>query len=104
MTNPNPMTALPSNPEWRAYASEILKRAREMEARNDAERAILLEQHGDAADDLPPIRGEGPVAYTSRRQQMMILCLAPRSAARPGCKASWSAARSSRSPVCPMIC
>lgn len=76
MTKPDTRTAAPSHPAWRAYAAEILERAREMEARNDAKRAILLEEHGDAADDLPPIRGEGPVAYTSRRQQMMILCLA----------------------------
>lgn len=76
MTKPDTGTAAPSHSNWRAYAAEILQRAREMEARNDAERAILLEDHGDAADDLPPIRGEGPVAYTSRRQQMMILCLA----------------------------
>lgn len=76
MTKPDTSTAAPSHPAWRAYAAEILERARAIEARNDAERAILLEEHGDAADDLPPIRGEGPVAYTSRRQQMMILCLA----------------------------
>lgn len=76
MTDRDMPTAAPSHPDWRAYAAEILARARVEEARNDAERAILLKEHGDAADDLPPIKGEGDVSYTSRRQQMMILCLA----------------------------
>lgn len=73
MTDPDTQAAVPP---WHAYAAEIFDRARAEEARNDAERAILLQEHGDAADDLPPLRGEGAVSYTSRRQQMMILCLA----------------------------
>lgn len=76
MTNPHAGAAAPSHPAWRAYAADILNRAREMEAGTDAERAIPLEEHDGGADDLPPIRGESPVASTSRRQQMMILCLA----------------------------
>lgn len=76
MTDSDMQTAAPSHPDWRAYAAEILARARVEEARNDAERASLLKEHGDAADDLPPLKGEGDVSYTSRRQQMMILCLA----------------------------
>ncbi|MEE2860081.1 MAG: AAA family ATPase [Paracoccus sp. (in: a-proteobacteria)] len=76
MTDPDTPAAVPPCPEWRTYAAEILDRAREEEKRNDAERAILLQEHGEAADDLPPLRGEGAVSYTSRRQQMMILCLA----------------------------
>ena len=76
MTDSATPAAVPPCPAWRAYAAEILGRARAEEKRNDAERAILLEEHGDAADDLPPLRGEGAVSYTSRRQQMMILCLA----------------------------
>lgn len=76
MTDRDTPTAAPSHPDWRTYAAEILARARVEETRNDAERAILLREHGDAADDLPPLKGEGDVSYTSRRQQMMILCLA----------------------------
>lgn len=76
MTDRDMPTAVPPCPPWRAYAAEILARARTEEARNDAERDILLKEHGNAADDLPPLRGEGDVSYTSRRQQMMILCLA----------------------------
>lgn len=76
MTDRDTQTAAPSHPDWRAYAAEILARARAEEARNDAKRARLLQEHGEAVDDLPPIRGEGDVSYTSRRQQMMILCLA----------------------------
>ncbi|WP_173403662.1 hypothetical protein FLP41_16015 [Paracoccus marcusii] len=59
MTNPDTLAAVPSHPNWRAYAAEILARARVEEARNDAERARLLKEHGYAADDLPPIKGEG---------------------------------------------
>ncbi|MGR3248538.1 MAG: hypothetical protein ACU0DJ_04015, partial [Paracoccus sp. (in: a-proteobacteria)] len=60
-----------------------------------AEWAILLQEHGDASDDLPPLRGEGAVSYASPRQQMMILCLAATVEAEPGCGNSWSARPSS---------
>ncbi|SCY65556.1 AAA family ATPase [Paracoccus tibetensis] len=76
MTKPDTGTAAPSRPAWRAYAADILNRAREMEARTDAERATLLEEH-DAADEvLPRLPGDAAVSFTSPRDQMMILCLA----------------------------